>query len=413
MKKHNYYGLLVTISLSGFGDTFGLLAMEWLVYELTGSKLAMGALALCSGIPELVLRLLGSPFADRLPRERLLASLACVRLIAIVLPLLAGFTGQLQLWHLFLAAGLSGSCAALFMPTAMALVPNVADSRKLVRAFAIVDGCRNAVALIGPAIAGAVTAAGGALPALGINAICYAAAIITLLYLPKTKNQVQLPSSFSISTYIRDILESFSFYKQFPAMLAIMGLVSISNMCSIAIWTMMVPFVREVLHLNAAAMGTLTVASALGTLTGLVIISFLGEIRRRRIVMLSSLILMGFFNTILGLVHNFPVAMVALFAAGIAGPFFGSLSSSLHGKLVPGHLQGRVNSIRFLIGGGLQPVGALAGGIIAQLCGVPALFIIAGILPILSSVAAALFLPNLRSLNGDLSALGVKFQIGA
>ncbi|MNI35249.1 enterobactin exporter EntS [compost metagenome] len=410
VKKRNYYGLLATISLSGFGDAFGLLAMEWLVYELTGSKLAMGALTLCSGIPELVFRLLGSPLTDRLPRERLMAGLACVRFIAIVLPLIAGFTGQLQLWHLFLAAGLSGSCAALFMPTAMALVPEIASSQKLVRAFAIIDGCRNAAALIGPAIAGAVTAASGALPALGINAACYATAIVTLLYLPKTKNQVQAPSPSSLSTYVRDIVESFSFYRQFPAMLGIMGMVSISNMCSIAIWTMMVPFVRENLHLNAAALGTLTTASALGTLTGLAIISLLGEIKRRRTVMLCSLAAMGFFNAILGLVHSFPVALAVLFAAGAAGPFFGSLSSSLHGKLVPRHLQGRVNSIRFLIGGGLQPIGAFAGGIIAQLYGVPTLILTAGLLPLLSSIAAALFLPNLKALNGDLSTLEAKLH---
>ncbi|SDF27710.1 Predicted arabinose efflux permease, MFS family [Fontibacillus panacisegetis] len=411
MKKRSYYGLLVTIALSGFGDAFGLLAMEWLVYELTGSKLAMGALALCSGVPELVLRLLGSPLADRLPRERLMAGLACMRLIAIVLPLAAGLTGQLQLWHLFLAAGLSGSCAALFMPTAMAFIPSIADSKKLVRAFAIIDGCRNAVALIGPAIAGAITAASGALPALGINAACYIVSIFTLLYLPKTHGQVKKSADFSISAYVRDIFEAFSFYRQFPAMLTIMCMVSISNMSSIAIWTMMVPFVREVLHLNAAALGTLTTASALGTLTGLAIISLLGEIKRRRIVMLCSLAAMGFFNSILGLVHSFPVALVVLFAAGAAGPFFGSLSSTLHGKLVPDHLQGRVNSIRFLIGGGLQPVGALAGGAIAQLYGVPVLILIAGLLPLISSVAAALFLSSLKALDGNLQNLEVNIHL--
>ncbi|MFD2882336.1 hypothetical protein ACFTAO_51310 [Paenibacillus rhizoplanae] len=42
MQKRSYYGLLSTVSLSAFGDAFGLLAMEWLVYELTGSKVAMG-----------------------------------------------------------------------------------------------------------------------------------------------------------------------------------------------------------------------------------------------------------------------------------------------------------------------------------------------------------------------------------
>ncbi|MGG6311783.1 MFS transporter [Paenibacillus macerans] len=404
MKKRSYYGLLSTIALSGFGDAFGLLAMEWLVYEITGSKLAMGALALSSGIPELALRLLGSPLSDRLPRGRLMAGLAATRLIAILLPLVAALTGQLQLWHLFLAAGLSGSCAALFMPTAMALVPEVADSRKLMRAFAVIDGCRNAAALIGPALAGAVIAAVGTLTALGINAVCYTAGIVTLLFLPKVEPAAQAPSAVSFASYIREIAEGFDFYRQFPALLAIMGMVSISNMSSAAIWTMMVPYVREVLRLDAAAMGSLTTATALGTLAGLAVISLIGEIKWRRTVMLCSLVAMGLFNAILGLVQSFPIALVVLFAAGAAGPFFSSLSSSLHGRLVPGHLQGRVNANRFLIGGALYPVGAFVGGAVAQRYGLQTMMLAAGLLPVLTSCAAWL-LPGLKALNGDLDDL--------
>lgn len=360
MIKRSYYGLLSTITLSAFGDAFGLLAMEWLVYELTGSKLAMGALALSSGIPELLLRLLGSPLSDRLHRVRFMACLAAIRLLAIALPLGMGLAGQLQLWHLFVAAGLSGACAALFMPTAMAVIPGVADSRKLVRAFAIIDGSKSAAVLLGPALAGALTAASGALPALSINMLCYVAAITTLLCLQKLPKPSPAPGRFSIAIYVREIAEGFTFYKQFPAMLTIMMMASISNLSSIAVWTMMVPFVREVLHRDAATMGTLSTVFALGTLVGLSVISMIGEIKKRRFVMLGSLGTIGLVTTLWGLFPSFSFALAAVFATGTIGPFFGSLSSSLHGRLVPSNLQGRVNSIRFLIGGGLQPFGAFA-----------------------------------------------------
>ncbi|MBP2000094.1 MFS family permease [Paenibacillus shirakamiensis] len=401
MLKRSYYGLLTTVTLSSFGDVFGLLAMEWLVYDLIASKLAMGAMALSFSVPEVVLRLLGSPLSDRLHRGRFMAGLASIRLLALLLPLSLGLAGQLHLWHLFLAAGLSGACSALFMPTAMAIVPGIADEHKLMRAFAVIDGCRSAAALLGPALAGAVTATMGALPTLGINAVCYAVAILTLLYLPKMQRPVAKEASLSLKTYVKDMGEGLSFYRNYPAMLSIMGMVSISNMSSIGIWTMMIPYVREVLHRDATAMGTLTTASALGTITGLAIISWIGEMKRRRTVMLCSLAATGFFNALLGLFPSYSLALFGLCAAGVAGPFFGSLSSSLHGTLVPAHLQGRVNSIRFLIGGGLQPLGALAGATVAEWYGLPFLFLSLGLLPLLCSVAA-IFIPNLKDLNGDL-----------
>ncbi|WP_164848773.1 MFS transporter [Paenibacillus sp. DCT19] len=404
MLKRSYYGLLATVTLSSLGDVFGLLAMEWLVYELTASKLAMGAMALSFSIPEVTFRLLGSPLSDLLHRGKFMAGLASVRLLALLLPLSMGITGQLQLWHLFVAAALSGACSALFMPTAMAVVPGVAGEHKLLRAFAIIDGCRNAAALLGPAIAGALTAAAGALPTLGINAICYIAAITALLYLPTMQKPTSSRATFSLQAYVRDIREGFSFYRRFPAMLSIMIMVSISNMSSVAIWTMMIPFVREVLHRDAAAMGTLTTASAFGTLVGLAIISWIGEIKKRRTVMLCSLAAIGLCNALLGLFPSYPFALIALCIAGLAGPFFGSLSSSLHGTLVPSSMQGRVNSIRFLIGGGLQPIGAFAGAAVAERYGLSSLFVSLGLLPFICSIAAA-FLPNLKHLNGDLSDL--------
>ncbi|MND98713.1 enterobactin exporter EntS [compost metagenome] len=404
MLKRSYYGLLATISLSTFGDTFGLLAMEWLVYELTGSKLAMGALVLCAGIPELLIRLLGSPLSDRLNRVRLMAFLAAIRLLAIALPLGMGLAGQLQLWHLFAAAMLSGACSALFVPTAMAMIPGVAGDRKLMRAFAVIDGCKGAAALLGPALAGVLTASSGALPALGINALCYAAAIATLLSLPKLAKPREADGSFSVPAYLREIFEGLSFYKQFPAMLAIMIMVSISNFSSIAVWTMMVPYVREVLHRDAAALGTLSTASALGYLTGISVISLIGEIKHRRLVMLGSLGGMGIIIALWGLIPSYLFALTAAFGSAALGPFFGSISSSLHGRLVPGNLQGRVNSIRFLIGGSLQPIGAFAGGAVAEAYGVSTLFLAAGLLPAVFAGLATL-LPVLRPLDGDLSAL--------
>lgn len=187
-------------------------------------------------------------------------------------------------------------------------------------------------------------------------------------------------------------------------MLTIMMMAAVSNLSSTAIWTMMVPYVREVLHRDAAAVGTLSTVSALGYLAGLGAISLMGEIKQRRAVMLGSLGCSGIVTMLWGFIPSYAFALFAVFAAGLMGPFFSSLSSSLHGRLVPGQLQGRVNSVRFLIGGSLSPVGALAAGTVAELYGVPVLLLAAGLLPVLYA-GVALRLPGLKMLDGDLSVL--------
>jgi hypothetical protein len=51
---------------------------------------------------------------------------------------------------------------------------------------------------------------------------------------------------------------------------------------------------------------------------------------------------------------------------------------SLRQQIVPGHLLGRVNSVYRMLGWGLIPLGALAGGFTAQEFGLRAPFLIAG-----------------------------------
>lgn len=396
-----YSRLIGAVALGSFGDAFGLLAMEWLIYDLTGSKLAMGTLALCAGIPELVLRLLGGPLVDRVPKGRLMAVLAAIRLAAVSLPLLAGAAGRLELWHLFAAAAVTGACSALFMPAALASIPALTGKKGGVRAFAILDGVRSGAALIGPAAAGGMTALWGALAALGVDAACYAAGALMLLSLPASmmsapagieplsvKPADKPPFRILLSRYIGEIREGFGFYRHYPAMLLVMLLVSVSNMGSGAVWTMMVPYGREILRQDAAAIGLLATVSSLGTAAGIALIAWIGEVRRYKRWMLGSLSLIGMLYMALGLTSAYGLALALLFLIGLSSPFFSSLSSALYGRLVPDGLQGRVNTIRYLIGGSLQPAGGFLGGAVGQAWGLPALFLVAGGLPLLCSLSA-------------------------
>lgn len=412
-----YSRLISAVALGSFGDAFGLLAMEWLIYDLTGSKLAMGTLALCAGIPELVLRLLGGPLVDRVPKGRLMAILAMIRLAAVSLPLLTGAAGQLELWHLFAAAAVTGACSALFMPAAMASIPAMTGKKGGVRAFAVLDGVRSGAALIGPAAAGGMTALWGALAALSIDAACYAAGALLLLSLPasmisapviRTANLESLPVKsggrpplrFLLNNYIGEIREGFGFYRHYPAMLLVMLLVSISNMGSGAVWTMMVPYGREILRQDAAAIGLLATVSSLGTAAGIALIAWIGEVGQYKRWMLGSLSLIGLLYMALGLTSHYGLALALLFLIGLSSPFFSSLSSSLYGRLVPDGLQGRVNTIRYFIGGSLQPAGGFLGGAAGHAWGIPALFLVAGGLPLLCSLGAWPF-RLLTRLNAD------------
>ncbi|MDQ3449293.1 MAG: hypothetical protein M3432_09000 [Chloroflexota bacterium] len=62
---------------------------------------------------------------------------------------------------------------------------------------------------------------------------------------------------------------------------------------------------------------------------------------------------------------------------------------SLRQRIIPDRLLGRVNSGYRLLAWGTQPLGALLGGVIGQLLGLQAVFILAGAVTLLLLVARA------------------------
>ena len=65
---------------------------------------------------------------------------------------------------------------------------------------------------------------------------------------------------------------------------------------------------------------------------------------------------------------------------GFSAAMWNVVTVSLRQRVVPGHLLGRVNSVYRMLGWGLMPLGALAGGFVAHAAGLRAPYVVAGLL---------------------------------
>ncbi|MGO8888342.1 MAG: hypothetical protein ACLQB1_01325 [Streptosporangiaceae bacterium] len=83
---------------------------------------------------------------------------------------------------------------------------------------------------------------------------------------------------------------------------------------------------------------------------------------------------------------------------GFSVTMWNIVTVSLRQRIVPAPLLGRVNSVYRMLGWGLMPVGALAGGFVAHAAGLRAPYVVAGILCALSMLVA---LPLLLSADRD------------
>jgi MFS family permease len=165
----------------------------------------------------------------------------------------------------------------------------------------------------------------------------------------------------------------------------LLGIYNFANQMGQAI---LVLLATQTLHVSTRGYGLLLAASAVGSVVG----GLVNPVLTRRLGLLPSLVLPALAEAAafvgIGLAPD-PFVVAALLAVqGFAATMWNVVTVSLRQRVIPGHLLGRVNSVYRMLGWGLMPLGALAGGFTAHAAGLRAPYIVAGVLCALSALAA-------------------------
>ncbi|MCI0896337.1 MAG: MFS transporter, partial [Chloroflexi bacterium] len=97
----------------------------WLMYELTGSPLALGYIGLANGIPAIFLNLFGGVAADRMDQRRLIYVTQTITASLIFILATVTFLEMVTIWHLLIISFLAGAVEAFDQPARRALFPQL------------------------------------------------------------------------------------------------------------------------------------------------------------------------------------------------------------------------------------------------------------------------------------------------
>src|SRR5207249_3579287 len=98
------------------GDQFYMIALPWLVLQLTGSALALGTIMALASIPRALFMLVGGAFVDRFsPRSVMMAS-NFGRLVLVALLSALVLTNHIQIEILYVFALAFGLADAFYFP---------------------------------------------------------------------------------------------------------------------------------------------------------------------------------------------------------------------------------------------------------------------------------------------------------
>lgn len=154
LKNQSFLIIWIGKGVSELGNTFSSFVMSWLVYTITGSKLAMGSIMVAFLVSRSVSLLWSGPYLDRWNRKYVMVFSEWSRSLTFIFPLVMYLTNSLEVWHLVVVLILTGLTAPLYQPSSMAYIGQVFKKEQLLKANSIIDTTGQVMMFLGPLLSG-------------------------------------------------------------------------------------------------------------------------------------------------------------------------------------------------------------------------------------------------------------------
>jgi len=399
--------------LSRTGSAMTSFAVTLQVYDLTRSTAAVGALGIAMFVPLLLITLPGGTLADRVDRRRLVLWVqAGQAALSAALFALAAFGGA-TLWALYALVAVSSAFSAVSAPAQQTFIPRLVPKEQLGTAMALNRIVFQVVMIVGPALAGVVTAWTGLRGCYLADAASFAGALWAVAWLPAMPptrpaagaGGADGEDSADDEGAGRDAgrrrsglaltLEGLAFIRRTPALCG--AFLADVNATFFALPVSLFPAINaERFGGDPRTLGLFTTAIGVGGLVSAVFAGPLKHARRHGLVMLVCVAVWGGGFALFAVAPSLWLTLLALAVAGLADTFTVVVRSTIVQEATPDEFRGRVNAADFLVGAGGSELGSLEAGLVGSLTTPVISALSGGLLTIAGAATIGVALPAFR-----------------
>jgi MFS family permease len=305
-------------------------------------------------------------------------------------------TPGIILAHL-LVAGITGG---INIASWQAFVPQLVPEADLLNAVRLNSMQFTGARAFGPALGGLVLAQFGPSSAFMVNAVTF---LLVIGALVAVRPRPAAPIGRG-SRVLRQFREGLRYVRARRALVLSVATITVTSLCGSAV-VQLAPAISHVeFDVGKAAYGLLVAMFGTGAVVGALIQSFAGDRARRSTMTLLGLVGFSVGVVLLGASPTYALGLVCLLGMGIT---YLAVSVSLNTAIqarVAESFRGRVLSIYLM---GLMagvPIGALIEGKVAELVGLRAAVMGAGLVQVAFAAVAALVGPGFKALDEDVTA---------
>jgi MFS family permease len=356
-----WLGQLVSL----LGSSLSNFALDVWVYQQSGSVTHLSFLILLTSLPVVII----SPFAgilvDKWNRRWVMIlsdSGAALSTLAIATSLV---TGQIQIWHIYLATAVSSSFRAFQYPAYSAATTLLVTKKHLGRASGMIQLAQALGQLLAPFLSGVLL---GIIQLSGIFVLdlsSFLFALATLLLIRFPQHKVTQSQQTNKTSLLTQALHSFHYLRVRSGLLALLLFFASSNFLVGILQVLTYPLILS--FASPAQLGIIISVGGVGMIIGSLVMSTWGSGRQKYInILFCFMLLEGFSMMVAGLYRSIFLFAIAAFLFFLALPFINSCAQVIFQKKVALDVQGRVFSLNTAICSSCLPLAYLVAGPLAD-----------------------------------------------
>lgn len=369
----------------------------WRLYEITGSKLALGMLGLSEVIPAITLALPAGVKVDRSNKHRLL-SVA----MGLYVLLMIGFTivtsawiselystQQIE-WTIYFLMACTGAVRAFSGAGFNSFMAQLVPVTSLVKAASINSMAWLIAAVIGPAFAGLLM--GYTNVTIAFIPVCVLPTLALILFQRISPKPISWQGN---SKTWEGVKEGLRFVWRQKALMGAMSLDMFAVLFG-GVVALLPAFANDILHVGPKGLGWLVAATYLGNFIAIAWLTRRPLKRKQGKTLIYVVAGFGLCMFVFALSRNYWLSFMALFASGL----FDGVSVIIRGTVVqlfvPDEMRGRVSSVNSIFINSSNELGQFESGVAATAMGMIPSVIFGGTMTILVAVITWFKAPTLR-----------------
>ncbi|HKJ72761.1 MAG TPA: MFS transporter [Alphaproteobacteria bacterium] len=385
----DYRLLWVSRLIAGLSNQMQLVAVGWLVYDITHDPLALGLIGLIAFLPWVALVLVTGQVADRFDRRLILVFTYIVSSAVSFGLFLYALGGPTKVWPIYCFVLVLGVTRAFAMPTTSALMPNLVPKKDLGHAIAWSSSAYQVATIVGPALGGVLYIWGPALVfALSSGGIALTAVI---LFQIRPRPVQGRPERMNWANVLAGIV----YIRSKPVIFGAVTLDMVAVLLGGA-EALLPVYARDILAIGPLGLGIMRSMPAAGAVCMAVFLAKKAIKSRVGLQMFVAVAIFGVATIAFGLSKNLYFSLGCLFVLGAADMISVYVRQTLVQIETPDAMRGRVAAMNSLFIGTSNQLGEFESGTVARLIGTIPCVVVGGIGTLMVSGLWARWFPELR-----------------